>query len=577
MAAGRSRWTEARRDGPTARGQPDRAPRTGGPRKAHATWSIGSEQTRGHLCTVRDTRTGSRDEDLPDARANGCWTPEGPSTVHARPEHAPALAPRGSRTVRVGIGLGRPEGLREQRGAEALRRPTRDLGSRREVGPDQRPARPEVNAAPPSSPTGPPLLDPGSSVSPPNPRDRAQECLRAAPCVATGSADRGTALDHRACPRGGPRSGHGQGRDPPADTPRARASQTGPCFRRCSSARRLAKPNIRSSEPIAPTSPPTRPAPRIRASSPSPNHCQQVRSRRVGASSDPTAVGTGRSPRSPSEPSRARSPRPVPGRPRHGVATVRLHDIGQDPGLVVHRAGEPWRRTARPRERCSARYVPDRGETMSPSPRTLPDAVDPGTHGDQHRLACANRMLREPSAPTSCRHADRGRARDTAPRRTASRSPWTSQVWHPGVTSMSPSRRHARRERRSCTTTTAGWRGGSGDVARADPRSALRRPRPLESAGWEPERVLSAPRSTLVAANSRRARRAVHQRAAAWSSPHEMAGGRNRRRSRTATRGQVPVCHRGVDPLRPRPETTAPQQHPDGCPFAAAESTLPGR
>jgi hypothetical protein len=111
--------------------------------------------------------------------------------------------------------------------------------------------------------------------------------------------------------------------------------------------------------------------------------------------------------------------------------------------------------------------------------------------------------------------------------------------------------------------------------ARTDPRGVLRQPRPLERAGWELGRgALGAHGRRLGAANSLQARPAMHQRAGAWSPPHEMVSGRNRRRSRTATPGRVSVCHRWLDPCRPKPETTSPRQRPDGCPFATAGPTL---
>jgi hypothetical protein len=186
---------------------------------------------------------------------------------------------------------------------------------------------------------------------------------------------------------------------PSACTPRACASLTGNSS--TGAPRHVVSPSplIRSSEPPGSTSPPTRPAPRIRASSPFPNHAASwFRSRRVGASSNPVAADTSRSPRSPSKPSHVRNPRPVPGHPHHGVATVKLHDICRNPGPVVHCAGEPLQRAARPRERRSARSCLAKTRRCCHR-RDPPDAEDPRTPGDQHHLARANRMRYVPPAP----------------------------------------------------------------------------------------------------------------------------------------------------------------------------------
>lgn len=167
---------------------------------------------------------------------------------------------------------------------------------------NRRPARPfgvSPTAADTSGPSGP--RSQVNDVATESPRPGSKEPM-AAPCVATGDADHGIAPHHRAYPRDGPPSEHDRSRDPPAGTPRACASLTGH-IRRRSSARRLVKPiSSESSEPAVPTLPPTRTAPRIHASSPSPNHAVDwFGSRRVGASSDLEVVdANNRCSRSPS-------------------------------------------------------------------------------------------------------------------------------------------------------------------------------------------------------------------------------------------------------------------------------------
>jgi hypothetical protein len=68
----------------------------------------------------------------------------------------------------------------------------------------------------------------------------------------------------------------------------------------------------------------------------------------------------------------------------------------------------------------------------------------------------------------------------------------------------------------------------------------------------------------------------VHQRAVAWSPPHEMAGGRNRRQSRTATPGRVPVRQRH-SALSDRAEARSTTPTRGRCPFVASDPTLPDR
>jgi hypothetical protein len=98
--------------------------------KAHATGSVRPEQTRGHLRTVRDTHTGSRDQDPPDAHVDDVRTRRSvdrPRSPRARPGARPEGEPHRTRRRWP---RAPPKAVREHRGAEALRRPTRDLGSR---------------------------------------------------------------------------------------------------------------------------------------------------------------------------------------------------------------------------------------------------------------------------------------------------------------------------------------------------------------------------------------------------------------------------------------------------------------
>ena len=183
------------------------------------------------------------------------------------------------------------------------------LGNRR-LRPTVDPHDPLVFRPPLPTPPTPQGHDPKSTVLPPNPHDRVPKNRWLPPVLPQVTADHGIAPHHRAYPQDGPLSEHGRSRVPPACTPRACASLTGH-IRRRSSARRLVKPiSSESSEPTVSTLPPTRTAPRIHASSPSPNHAVDwFWSRRIGASSDSEVADTNnKCSRSPSKRSHKRRP-----------------------------------------------------------------------------------------------------------------------------------------------------------------------------------------------------------------------------------------------------------------------------
>jgi len=199
----------------------------------------------------------------------------------------------------------------------------------------------------------------------------------------------------------------------------------------------------------------------------------------------------------------------APTRWRPTRAETRAHRRNQATREALVRCRTPstrcrHRAATRPLTRPGARGPP-RGRTLAASRETAragrhvivpvgrddvaiaaspPGAMDPKTHGDRRRLPA--RTVCAANLPPQCRT---GTPRRTRPRRradkSAGRSRWHCQVGRRGVAPMLPPRRRARRGMRSCATTTACWRGAFGDDARTDPRSALRQPRPLESAGWE--------------------------------------------------------------------------------------------
>jgi len=126
VAADHPRWTEARRvDRPredNRTGCPDRADP-----KVHATRSDRPEQTRGRLCTVRDARIGSRDEDPLGAHADDVRTPKGPSTVTLAPSSPRRSPRRGVAPCASALASGAPEGC------------ARTPRSRSSTAPDARP------------------------------------------------------------------------------------------------------------------------------------------------------------------------------------------------------------------------------------------------------------------------------------------------------------------------------------------------------------------------------------------------------------------------------------------------------
>jgi hypothetical protein len=331
--------------------------------------------------------------------------------------------------VHVGVGCGAPATERRRCETEAPRHQTPGLGNRR-VRPTVDPHDPLVFRPPAPTPPVPQLHDPRSTVSPPNPRDRVPKNRWLPPVLPQATADHG----HGAAPPSLPARWSALGARPKPRSscmhPASVRELTGH-IRRRSSARRLVKPiSSESSEPTVPTLPPTRTAPRIHASSPSPNHAVDwFWSRRIGASSDPKVAHTNnKCSRSPSKRSHSKETLcPEPGHPRRGVATTQLHNVRKGPGLEVHRAGEPEQRATRPYERCSTRSCPARRDDVAITPRPQ-DAADPRTHGDQHRFACTYCMLQLPRLS-----ADLSRHHETRPRHRAQRCQWPKPLTVPSL------------------------------------------------------------------------------------------------------------------------------------------------
>lgn len=121
-----------------------------------------------------------------------------------------------------------------------------------------------------------------------------------------------------------PRSDHGRSRDPGASASRTCARETTGQLRRYAPQHVISSAHlVRSPESSASTSPSTRPLLWIRASSQFSNRVHQpVRLHRAGASPDPAAGHTSRSPRSPQRPSHRVTRRPMPDIPRCSVAAA---------------------------------------------------------------------------------------------------------------------------------------------------------------------------------------------------------------------------------------------------------------
>lgn len=191
--------------------------------------------------------------------------------------------------MHVGVGCGASAAERRRCETEASRHPTPGLGNRRPY-PTVDPHDSLVFRPPLPTPPAPQGHDPRSTVLPPNPRDRVPK-NRWLPPVLPQATPTTVCTAPASLPARCPLSERDRSRDPRACSPRACASLTGH-IRRRSSARRLVKPiSSESSEPAMPTLPPTRTAPRIHASSPSPNHAVDwFGSRRIGASSNVEVV-----------------------------------------------------------------------------------------------------------------------------------------------------------------------------------------------------------------------------------------------------------------------------------------------
>lgn len=338
-----------------------RTTRSGAPRpvdpKAHWTWSVRPKRTRGHLCTVCDPRIGSRDEDRPTL-ARPIPEPEGPATVHARPERTQALAPRQSRTVRIGVGLGSPRGCarpsRSRSSATSDARPRESVKMRPTVDPHD----PEMLCPTAVETTSPRPHDPRAPMSPPNPRDRASRSRGGFLCRHRRRRPR-----HSAAPPSLPARWSAFG-----TRPRPRSSRLHPASVR--EPDRMLPPVLlgtssRQAHPFDPRSQPRRRRRRLASLLGSALHRRFRTTLPVG--SGPAA--------SEQAPTRWRSTRAeARARPRNQAtreALVRCPDIldavspphscttsAKIHGLVVDRAGEPLRRAARPRERCSARPCP---------------------------------------------------------------------------------------------------------------------------------------------------------------------------------------------------------------------------
>jgi hypothetical protein len=173
VAADHARWTEARWDGPTARGQPDRVPLTDEPegpcdgeRSARANpWPPPHRARHPHrVSRPGPARRSRRRRQDPKVRRPSTLAP-------STPRRSPR---RGATPYASALASGAPEGCartpRSRSSAASDARPRESMEVRPTVGPARlRDALPHRRRYP----LAPRPHDPGSTVSPPNPRDRA--------------------------------------------------------------------------------------------------------------------------------------------------------------------------------------------------------------------------------------------------------------------------------------------------------------------------------------------------------------------------------------------------------------------
>jgi hypothetical protein len=218
-----------------------------------------------HLGALRDDDPNPPVAHVGDCRAEALLPPA------LTPSMLQPLPPRGeSRAVHVGTAAGSPAAAPERVGTEVPRHPDTALGGN------------EVSQLTPARPVDTSRLrrrHPRPLVPRPQPSDvatrrpRPGRKTRRLPPVFPQAAPTTAKLRTSELPTRRPRLDHGRSRDPPANTSRACASKvnrTSPSVLLGTSSRQPISSD--PSRPTASTSPPTRPAPWIRASSPYPNH-----------------------------------------------------------------------------------------------------------------------------------------------------------------------------------------------------------------------------------------------------------------------------------------------------------------
>lgn len=288
--------------------------------------------------------------------------PEGPSTVHARPEHAQALAPWGEphrarrrwprEPQRCCADSAKPKPRDARRATSRI-----DGGCARPLWNPHDSVMPCPAAADTHRPFVPTTRVNGVATESPRSGWKCPGLLPVSPQEAPTAAQRRTAEPARAVVR--VRSTTEAASLPRAPRERVRRPPTR-CFHRCSSARRLAKPThpiLRTDRADVAADSTSSPDPRFVAVSEP--RCQLVpipprrsKLQRGGGRHEPKLALTFETwPRE--EPSSGARTSSNTVSPPYDCETS-----DETPGLVIHRAGEPLRRAARPRLRCSARSCP---------------------------------------------------------------------------------------------------------------------------------------------------------------------------------------------------------------------------
>jgi len=570
-------WAEARWVGPTARGQPDRPLPRRRTRRPPQRRCTRPEHSRGHLRTVHDPPPWPRDPEPARRSRRRSSDPKAHRPTALAPSTPRRSSPTGRRTVRVGVGRERPRRPLANTAKPKLRDARRSTSGVGSGATDQGPARLCValphrrRTVGSSSPR--PRVD-GVATASPRPGSENPGLLPMSPRGAPTTAQHCTTEPARAGERV---RGTTEAALLSRSTARACTSPTG-CDYRCSSARRLAKPT----RPLLRTDLADVAASSTRSADPrfvavSEPRCRLVPVPPRRSKLPPGVANTSRSSCSPSKPSHARSPRPVPGHPLHGVATAKLHDVGRDPGLVVHRAG---RTPAASRESARApqrEIVTGRDETMSPSPRPHqptrirgPAVISPALPA--RTVCCAPLTLR-------CRTVTppAGHARDVAPAEPAAEAVGAAGHGAPAPPRCCQRDGHARCEKRSCATDN---RRPAGRVRRRCPNAARlarsgdqgRWSLPVGSSGG----ALGARGRRRAAVNSCQTPTAAHQESGCLVPPHEILGDRSRRGPRAATSGRCPFADAASHAPASRSALSGTDSR-TGCPLAADGSLLPGR